>query len=87
MEQASGDCAKTQGMPTTHYLNQSYKPVHARPPNYQKPRNNQTVANYWQYDDRRPIGELIVEDLAAVAQPLPGVIEGASLRVSEYEFA
>ena len=40
-----------------------------------------------QYEDYRSIGESNVEDLAAVAQPLPEDVEGAGPRVSDDEIA
>ena len=49
------------------------------------PKEQPPITNNCQYDDPRPIGESKVEDLDAVAQPLPEDAEVASPRVSEDE--
>ena len=87
LEQYRGDCIETQEAPKVHQSNKSSGPGHVCPLNGQHPRNNQLIANDWQYEDFRLIRESNVENLDAVAQPIPEDAEGASTRVSEDEIA
>ena len=47
MEQYFGDCVETQGAPKDHHWNKLSGQGHKCPPNANKPRNNQPVANDW----------------------------------------
>ena len=71
MKPDSGDCIEMQVAPKTHHPNKSSGLAHWCPSNGQHPSEIESISNDWQYDDLSAIGESHVEDLAAVAQPLP----------------